>query len=428
MSWADIVILALVALFAVIGVLKGVQKSALSLGAFIVAFLIALFLSNVVAEALLNVEAVRRFVMDGDGFSLYTWIKSGLNSDGASEFIVKNYFNPIASVIAAYKGDMTGFDPVALYTSFVVFAAIVGVGLFIVARLILCIVTMIIKSYIPRKKSAGNRAFGALVGVVRGAVWAFALCVVFSSLGGLTFTSGLDKAESEFEKSVVGKPFLQFSYDFRNAAILPDTDMFSRIVTASGFAVKPGDEEEDPVKEKRNDLCSSIMNLNYESGFVSYDPLTGQVITNDGAKPLDAQDYTASGFDEAVRAITEYNESMVDAIRSGAIDSMTAAELDGYAEVIDGIYDVMYGDEVNLVTTLKNYGNKINEADNYENADDEVIAEYNATLSGYYDAIISALETLVTKYNSLENIKAADGVGAFALPDPLPEKFVFSVQ
>lgn len=428
MSWADIVILALVALFAVIGVWKGVQKSALSLGAFIVAFLIALFLANVVAEALLNVEAIKKFVIGGDGFSLYTWIKSGLNTEGASDFIVKNYFTPISSVIAAYKGDMSSFNPLALYMAFTVFAAIVGVGLFIVARLLLCIVTMIIKSYIPRKKSAGNRAFGALIGIVRGAVWAFTVCIIFSTLGGLTFTSGLDKTENEFEKSVVGKPVLQFAYDFKNAAVLPDTDMFSRIVTASGFAVKSEDKDDENSlkKELRNELCSDIMNLNYESGFVSYDPETGSVVTGDGASVLNGQNYENSGFDEAVRAITEYNVKMVNAVRSGAIDGASIDDINEYTDIIGGIYDIMYGNEGNLVTTLKNYEQAVANASTFESAEADVIAEYNSTLGGYYDLIVSALTRLETEYGKLGDIAAAEDVGAFELPDPLPEKFVLT--
>ena len=68
MSIADIVIISLVAFFAVIGVLKGVQKSALSTCAFLVAFLLAFFLSKVVAEALLGVDGISKFVIGNEGW------------------------------------------------------------------------------------------------------------------------------------------------------------------------------------------------------------------------------------------------------------------------------------------------------------------------------------------------------------------------
>ena len=116
MSWVDIVIIALAVLFGTIGVLRGVQKSALSLGAFLVAFLVAFFLANTVAEGFLGLEAVRKFVMAPEGFSLFTWLRDNIpGTAGASEsFIDVNFYRPVAAIIEEAAKGMQPQDDMAL--------------------------------------------------------------------------------------------------------------------------------------------------------------------------------------------------------------------------------------------------------------------------------------------------------------------------
>jgi uncharacterized membrane protein required for colicin V production len=89
-------------------------------------------------------------------------------------------------IIGKYPGYTDAFtvnNGLALYLAFMTFSTVVGIGIFLVARMLLMIVTMIIKSFIPKRKSAVNRLFGFVVGAARGAVWSLAFTLVFSVVG-----------------------------------------------------------------------------------------------------------------------------------------------------------------------------------------------------------------------------------------------------
>lgn len=424
MSWADLAIIILVAFFFLVGLLKGTQKTLLSIVTFLIAAAVAFFMANVVAETLLNVNAIKNFVVGDGSFSLYTWINKGFNRDGSSSFLILNHFEPIEKVIEQIKIDMTGVNATAMYEAFQVFSVIIGVGLFIVVRLLLSIVTMIIKSFIPKKKSIGNRTLGAFLGIIRGAVWAFAITLVFSGLGGFAFNNALSKVEAEYENSVMSKYVLEYAYKTRNAVGNPDKDMFGRIVTVSGLTVKEDDTNTDPKKENRESLAQSIINLNYASGAPTVD-FTSWTVTDGEAIKLTASDYTVSGFNEAILAITEYNTKMFAAIQNGVLNNSSLTEIVGYKDNADAIYQIMYGggESGNLVTKLTNYQTEIAKAAT-PMEDEELIATYNATLKSYYDSIVSDLNAIKAKYDSFTTLAANESVGSLTLPD-MPVAFEY---
>ena len=155
MAWIDIAILAIVVLFGVFGVLRGIKKSALSLGAFLVAFVLAFFLANVIAEAMLGIDAVKGFVLgngvfgEEGGFSLANLVYQGLGDNragiGEGSLLAEYYFNPIAEIIAQSSVNVTPEQGMAIYIAFIMFSAICGVAIFIVVRFLLMIVTAIVK-------------------------------------------------------------------------------------------------------------------------------------------------------------------------------------------------------------------------------------------------------------------------------------------
>ncbi len=409
MSWVDIVIIALLALFAVIGVLKGVKKSLLSLGAFIVAFLISFFLAKVVAEAFLGVDAIRDFVIGSDGWSLYTWIKGGLGGDYVpSEFLIANFYAPIEAIVETYMSSGVSVSPLdaeAICIAFTLFTAICGVGLFIVIRLLLCIVTAIIKSYIGRHKSALNRLFGFLVGAVRGFAWSFALVLVVSMFGGLTFLPGLNKVEDEFENSVIGKHVYSWSYAVKNKLLLPDSDMLARVVERSGLTVDSDDDGEDQNQSllgTRLEIYCDLLNLNYDSQPYTY--VNGELGEPDDPSQgkLNAAKYADSGFDAAVTAIMQYNEAAAQMIKDGQLDAVDSETLMSYKLTIQSGTNSIY-DQWNAVLNL---------LDNYELHYSD--SSYDVLqLADDYDNIKDKFDALKEKYGE---ISSTFGQLEFTLP------------
>ncbi len=410
MSWVDIVIIAFVVLLAGLGVLKGVKKSSVALVAFAVAFVIAFFLSNVVAEAMLNIEGVKRFVLGGEGFSLYTWLYKSIGSSEPSEFLVENFYRPVLDVIGGYAGytpEFTIAQGQALYLAFTVFSAIVGVGLFLVARLLLTIVTVIIKSYIGRKKSGLSRLFGFFVGAIRGAAWAMAITIVFSAVGGFSFVGAFDKVESEYEKSVIGKYVNQYSYAVKNKLFLPDADMYARIVDKSGFAVKGGDETPPAdVTGTRLDIYISLMNFNCTGDKYSKDAQDKLTVNEEVAELNPAVDFGDSGYAELITSIMNYNTNAATGIwnRTLLADDISAAELGNYMNIIQSGNDSIYNAWNDIITDLRNYEFKIDDSRGITNED--VIRSVNADLKTLYDSINGKLDSLSAKYASLSALGA----------------------
>ncbi len=431
MSWVDIVIIALVVMFGGFGVWKGVQKSALALGAFLISFIIAFFLANVVSEGLLNVEAVRRFVFGDDvngatGFSLYGWVLNSMSDTVPTEFLTKNFIEPILKVVTGYRGYTDTFtvqNGYALYLAFNMFSVIVGLALFLVIRGLLSIVTMIVKSFIPRKKSAGNRVGGLFVGFARGGIWALVLSVVVSVIGGFTFASGFNAIEKEFEESVIGKYVYQGAYGIKNGAFIPGDDMYARLVDKSGFAVKGGEEEEpDPLAGKKDELYIELYNLNYSSGDAYEKNEAGEIVFDESAIKFDGNAYVETGFDAAVKAITDYNAALAESIKSGSLDSIDATALDGYLTIRTDIYGEIYGGEDNLFGHLHNYMNAISEAKTTSSdASQEIVDIRNAALSEHYDAIVRHLNELKTLYAGFTLMTESETVGSLEIPT-YPEK------
>ncbi len=423
MSYVDIGIIALLLLFAALGVWKGLQKTSLALGAFLISFIISFFLANVVAEAFLGIDGVRQFVLGKDGVSLFTWVRDS-KGDMPGSFIFKNFYEPIYNTIPKklLTASFTAADAAAVSVAFSIFSAIVGVGLFIVIRALLCIVTMIVKSYIPRKKSMGNRVAGLAVGAVRGGVWALVFTIVFSVLGGLP---AMSKMEKEFDDSAMAHYLNTAAYSIKNALFIPDDEMLERLIQKGGFIEKEEKPEKpelpDPLKVKRYELYAEIMNLNYPTGHrYEVDTTTGEIKENaDGWIEVDTSVFERTGFKDAYDAILAYNVRLADNIKAddGALKDATQETLEEYDTVRSNILRIMSGGGDNFIVSLTNYNNILND-DSFGNSSEAgVVENTNNSLRDYYNKIVAALDALKVEYAKYELLTVPAAAGEFTLPD-----------
>lgn len=407
MSWVDIVIIALVALFACAGVLRGVKKSSLALAAFSVAFVAAFFLAKIVAEALLGIESVNKFVLGSDGFSLYNWLHASIGSAEPSEFLVKNFYEPVLEIVNGFGGYTETFtvaEGQALYLAFTLFSAICGVGIYIVVRILLCIITAIIKSFFAKKKSGLNRLFGFLVGALRGALWAFALTIVFSAVGGFSFVGAIGKIETEYESSVLGKYVNEYSYAVKNSLFLPDENMYARIIDRSGFTVADGDRDpQDRLVGTRLEIYAYLYDLNYTENVYTVENGELKVRENGDALKIDASAYGDSGFDNVIRAIMAYNETAAENVKTALADADNST-LRTYVEVLNDGTSAISAQITALVSDIYNYELKIDESKNLTDAGE--IESANRDLKNLYDNIIAELGTLKTSYAAMSALGA----------------------
>ncbi len=228
MSIADIVIIAIVALFALIGLAKGFFKTLISFFGWFISILIAALTARVVAEALLDITAVGNFVAGGgEGFSLFKLFKGILPpalselpaTATADEITAALGTGVVGSILKPFIGLLTSTtnaansvsDGIALSLAGGVFEIVVGIGMFIVCRILMTLFTMFAKSLINPDKKKGflGRIGGFVFGAVRGALYCAILLVV---IGFLTPFQFMQPVTSEIDKGVIAKPIAQQVY------------------------------------------------------------------------------------------------------------------------------------------------------------------------------------------------------------------------
>ncbi|MBD5131057.1 MAG: hypothetical protein HDT28_00445 [Clostridiales bacterium] len=418
MSYVDIAIIALVVLCGVIGVLRGVKKSALSLGAFLIAFILAFFLANVVAEAFMGIDGVKNFVVgdgvNGEQFSLAKMIYALMHDSetGAVQWPVWEgeeatylgikFYAPIIERLSGINIQVSQAEGFAIYTAFLMFSAMIGVCIFIVARLLLIIVTTIVSSYIGKKKSVASRLCGFLVGVVSGGLWALAITFVFSCMCGLTFIPAFQKIEDEYEhpNKVLCGFVNDAAYGLRNSMFLPSSNMYGRIVSL----VYQQQPEEPPAEEvelelKRLWLFVNVSNLNYSTTPWDVDEFNKRTFNENDA--VEIKTYADVGFDKVIEAIKEYNKRAAE-----IVDDRDVEITQSMAEVYNGfvqenstcIFTCMYNLRVALSTYSQHY------ADGQGLTADKAIQDQNLLLQTDYSNVKKALDDLFNSYAYVEEL------------------------
>ena len=409
MSWIDVAILALVVLIGLLGVWRGVKKSALSLGAFLISFLLAFFLANVIAEAFLGIDSIKSFVL-GNGFdakstwSLAKWIYGGTAGKtlGDTSYLGLHFYKPILDIVNSTNVGVSQEVGFALYGAFMMFSAICGVGIFIVVRLLLIIVTVIVNTYISKKKSVVSRLFGFVLGAIRGALWVFAFTIVFSCFGGYTFVSGINSIQKEYENNaVVCNYFNDGAYGMRNGLLLPDKDTYGRIVEMVYKKQSTTDPNAEKLSGDRLNLFINVSNLNYDNNPWSITELKKRSFDVAGARERKAAEFTSTGFDTVVQAILDYNQSIADTVDDTTkLKELTAAQFETLNFIV-APSDDSYNMDVLMTALWRNL--RQYEKDYNKPAADTELSVLNSTLAADYNAITEAITSIKEKYKQFES-------------------------
>lgn len=251
MSYLDIAFLALVVLFAIVGVWKGFIKSAIGMFGWIVALLIAFFCAKPLAEWLAG--GVCKGIVTGDK-SLYSFfygklpeavvsLPAGASAEEISAALGSGVFaaliKPFVSLFTSsdfMATSATVGEGVALVLANTVFTLLCGIVLFIVARLLMSLFGRFASSAIDssRALTAVNRFLGLLLGAARGALYA---CILLFCAGFLTGFGFMDGYNRELDKSTICKPVSEYVATLPEK-ILNDDDWFSDLLENAGLTEK----------------------------------------------------------------------------------------------------------------------------------------------------------------------------------------------
>lgn len=240
---ADIVIVALIAVFALTGFMRGFFKTAVSLFSWFVCILLAVFLARLVSDALLGIADP--LIYNGDNFSFYKVIYNFLpesiksvsmsevratvllGGDSAKESVIqliKSEGGTIVGLGANHIAD-TLMKPVFLESSLAnvgqviavelaygTYVVAVGITLFIVLRIIVVAVSIVVRFSGDQEVNIVNRITGAALGAVRGFLYTVVLFALLSSsmVAGLSF---LTPVRNQVEQSKLAGPMGKFAAD-----------------------------------------------------------------------------------------------------------------------------------------------------------------------------------------------------------------------
>lgn len=310
MSYIDIAIIAIVVLMAIIGLAKGFFKTIISFFGWLVSAIIAIFLSKVVAEALLDVGAIKNFVVGtGESFSLYktvfNWLPESMDAAWPDGFL-GTILAPLQGMIMGGVGSTAATirEACALVLANGMFTAMVGIGLFIAIRIVMMLFTMFAKS-LTRNKTIGalNRFMGFIVGAVKGFAYVCILMLIMSFFMSANF---MEPVRNQLDKSVIGKPVANVVYKLRDKYILGDDGIFNRLLEYAGF--KSG--EEGGGDEGGGD---EVYQMTPDEATLK------ELIDSFIEKPAD---YMGTPYDAQLQSLLDYNKAMSDKLAAeGAGDT-----------------------------------------------------------------------------------------------------------
>lgn len=397
MSYVDIAIIALVVLCGLIGLWKGFFKTFIGMFGGIIALLLAIFLAKPVSEACIDGFA-QNFVL-GESGSIRMFV-GGLLPDalkelGAASSVTTEMFTealggsifgfllkPFAGLLLGnqmVQAAATVYDGITVLIAYQIFAVIVGVALFIVARLLMCLFTMFAKSFLQDKKVSGlSRLLGAVLGVARGALYACVLLLLASFMTGFPFMSGYN---ADLEKSVLAKNATEFVVKIPDKIFSSDEDLFGKLLDRAGL-IKDGEDDGYEMTEAESQLKADF------DGAIPEDVLPALLGTADVGNDM---------FNQAVQALYDYNRIAADNLASTGVGN--SGEAQTRCEQLHAAMQDLSETYTTLKTELAAY-----------------VAEYaelsDPQKSEKMDQIQTALDAIVSAYN--EN-GIADQFGAITI-------------
>lgn len=245
MSYLDIAFLGIIVLGALLGLWMGFFKSLISFGGWVVAFLLAFFMTSPIVGALLDIAKVKTFVVgNGTAWSLYNWIYLKLPdlSSGFWSKLFKSLIDISQAVASDGMGDLK--VNVSLLIANGVFSTIIFLALLIVIRALLLLLTMFANAMAKDKmKGTSNRVFGMLVGLVKGCGFSVLLMVILTFIMGLGIMAPV---RSQLDKSVITAPVYTQVSNITDKVMTGGRKRLEFLLHAGGFdrdqADKPNEE------------------------------------------------------------------------------------------------------------------------------------------------------------------------------------------
>ncbi|MDR0426704.1 MAG: CvpA family protein [Clostridiales bacterium] len=227
--YTDIAVIALVVVFALLGLWRGFGKTTISIIALCAALAVTVFLTGTVSNWLLNTGFVKNFVTNSDGFSLFGVLEGALPAElsgyeggelgGVFGMILGPALTRFESLGGTAALGITYQQYFTMILSLNLLMMMAAVLLYFAGRLLAMILTAILKGiFINKDKRPGalSRLLGFVMGGVKGAAWIMALFILLSAVMPFGFTQ---KVREDLNDSSVGKLFAKGAFALSDYAV-----------------------------------------------------------------------------------------------------------------------------------------------------------------------------------------------------------------
>lgn len=220
MNYVDIAIIAVIALFALIGLWKGFGKTFIKLFCFALAIAATWFIASYALNRLLGVGFVRNLATGSGKISLYTLYYNSLgeevlNATAATklEGAMGMFINPMIARFTALGGpdayNITYAQFIALNLSINTLSVALCLVVYVVVRLVVALIAWILKKILRGEVRAWSRFVGFLFGAVRGAAVVMVALIVSTVVFPFGFASGYAETAGS---GVIGKFACEYTY------------------------------------------------------------------------------------------------------------------------------------------------------------------------------------------------------------------------
>lgn len=233
MSYIDIIIIAIIALGALVGLWKGTVKTLISLVCFAVAALVCFFISDYCLKFLLGVDVIKQFAL-GEGMSLRSLIGSAIDLDATG--VVKALYEPLiaryADIGGAAAWGATTEEFLSVAISLHMFTVLITVILYFAARIIASIVGFVLRIiFVHGGTGLISRIAGMVIGAVKGTAVAMLLLFVVSFIFPLGFSKPVTDA---MDQSKITSAICNVEYKFLSDHLYSD-ETLEMMMNGAGF-------------------------------------------------------------------------------------------------------------------------------------------------------------------------------------------------
>lgn len=390
MSYIDIAIIALVVIMGLVGLWKGFFKTFIGMFGGVIALLLAIFLAKPVAEACIDGFA-RNFVLGESSIYsfVYNLLPEAVKNLGAPSGVTEEMIGQALGtgafgwLLKPFAGMFIGSEIVAssatvaqgigVLLAYGIFTVIVGIALFIIARLVMTLFTMFAKSFSRGGKPSGlSRLLGMVLGAARGALYACVLLLMASFLTGFPGMAGYN---AELEKSVIAKPVNEYVIKIPEK-LFNDGDLFNKLLDRAGFSVSDKGDEEQPETHTMTQVEEALKG-DFE----------------DLLNPDRTAHLYGNKYDAYIRALSDYNNAAAskiaaEGIGAGETEQQKGAALHALLSIGEGeARSDLYAAYVSLTANVSVYNGSYADLDEGQKAEREA-------------AIEAALATIRAQYGS----------------------------